>query len=76
MYAIRSYYETLQQLKQAGVTPKWVQLGNEITHGLLWPVGKVPQWDNLAGFLKAGGAAVKEVFPQAQLVLHLDCGGA
>ncbi|WP_409422237.1 glycosyl hydrolase 53 family protein [Pseudaeromonas sp. ZJS20] len=67
--------QTLQQLKQAGVTPKWVQLGNEITHGLLWPVGKVPQWDNLAGFLKAGGAAVKEVFPQAQLVLHLDCGG-
>lgn len=67
--------ETMLQLKQAGVTPKWVQLGNEITNGMLWPQGRVPQWDNLAGFLQAGGEAVKSVFPDSQLVLHLDCGG-
>ena len=67
--------QTMVQLKQAGVTPKWVQLGNEITNGMLWPLGRVPQWDNLAGFLKAGGTAVKSVFPDSQLILHLDCGG-
>lgn len=67
--------QTMLQLKQAGVTPKWVQLGNEITNGMLWPLGRVPEWDNLAGFLKAGGTAVKSVFPDTQLLLHLDCGG-
>lgn len=67
--------ETMLQLQQAGVTPKWVQLGNEITNGMLWPDGRVPEWDNLAGFLRAGGAAVKAVFPDSQLILHLDCGG-
>ncbi len=67
--------QTMQALKQAGVTPKWVQIGNEITQGMLWPLGRVPEWESLAGFLKAGGRAVKSVFPDCQVVLHLDAGG-
>jgi arabinogalactan endo-1,4-beta-galactosidase len=37
VYAHTNY--TLQLLKQAGVTPKWVQIGNEIPSGMLWPEG-------------------------------------
>ena len=30
--------EVLQFLKDNGITPKWVQVGNEITNGMLWSV--------------------------------------
>lgn len=63
------------RLKEEGVTPEWVQVGNEITNGMLWPLGRTSEWDNLADFLKSGAQAVKTVFPHSQVVLHLDAGG-
>jgi arabinogalactan endo-1,4-beta-galactosidase len=37
-------YDTIRQLKEAGAMPDWVQVGNEITPGALWPLAqlKVP----------------------------------
>lgn len=32
---------TIAALKAAGAMPDWVQVGNEITRGTLWPVGQV-----------------------------------
>ncbi len=32
---------TIRALKDAGAMPDWVQVGNEITRGTLWPVGQV-----------------------------------
>lgn len=72
------YQFTLQlmlKLKEAGVQPEWVQIGNEITNGMLWPLGKTSEWEQLAMFLKSGGQAVKAVFPNSKLILHLDAGG-
>ena len=66
--------DVMQQLKEAGVTPAEVQVGNEISNGMLWPLGRVPEWDNLARFIQAGARAVKAVSPQSQVVLHLDAG--
>jgi arabinogalactan endo-1,4-beta-galactosidase len=38
-----------------GVMPEMVQVGNEITYGMLWPDGKLPaNWDNFADLVKAG----------------------
>jgi arabinogalactan endo-1,4-beta-galactosidase len=38
-----------------GVMPEMVQVGNEITYGMLWPDGKLPaNWDDFAGLVKAG----------------------
>ena len=35
--------------------PEMVQVGNEITYGMLWPDGKLPaNWDNFADLVKAG----------------------
>jgi len=67
--------DVMQQLKDAGVTPAEVQVGNEISNGMMWPLGRVPEWDNLASFIKAGARAVKEVSPSSRVVLHLDAGG-
>ncbi|HVO34772.1 MAG TPA: glycosyl hydrolase 53 family protein, partial [Gemmatimonadales bacterium] len=33
--------ETIRALKDAGAMPDWVQVGNEITRGTLWPLGQV-----------------------------------
>ena len=52
-----------------------VQVGNEITNGLMWPHGKWDNVDNIARFISAGIRAVREVSPDSRVMLHLDCGG-
>lgn len=34
-------HDTIKQLKDAGAMPDWVQVGNEITRGTLWPLAQV-----------------------------------
>lgn len=66
--------ETLQLLKANGIDVKWVQVGNETTNGFLWPMGRAQEhMDQYAGLTDAGYAAVKEVYPQATVIVHLDC---
>ena len=68
-------YDTLRQLQAAGVEVSWVQVGNEISHGMVWPLGFLPgNWPALAALLRAGIAAVRAAAPQSQVVLHLDAG--
>ncbi|TKC81726.1 arabinogalactan endo-1,4-beta-galactosidase [Trinickia terrae] len=67
--------DVLHTLRKDGVTPEWVQIGNEITGGMLWPLGRYDQWDNLAQLLTAGRDAVKSVDPRTQVMLHIDSGG-
>ncbi|RNE64123.1 glycoside hydrolase family 53 protein [Cryobacterium tepidiphilum] len=72
----------LTALKEAGITADFVQVGNEINPGMLWPLGQTwdvhpadgvtgAQWDNLAAFLTAGSNAVKAVDPSTKVILHL-----
>lgn len=65
----------LTQLKQAGVTPEWVQVGNETNDGMLWPDGRAST--NMAQFAQlvdAGYAAVKSIFPDSKVIVHLSNG--
>lgn len=52
-----------------------MQVGNELTNGTLWPLGKKPNYDNLARFISAGIRGVKAVDAQMPIMLHLDNGG-
>lgn len=72
----------LTALKDAGITADYVQVGNEINPGMLWPSGQTwdvdpndgvadAQWDNLALFLTAGSNAVKAIDPSTKVILHL-----
>lgn len=66
--------DCLIALKSAGVNPEWVQIGNETTPGFMLPVGSVT--DNPEGMTElnnAGYDAVKRVFPDAKVIVHLDC---
>lgn len=64
---------TLQLLKNDKIDVKWVQVGNETTHGFLWPMGRAEShMEQYAGLTQAGYEAVKQVYPQAQVIIHLD----
>lgn len=90
--------EVLTLLKDNGITPRWVQVGNETSNGLLWSVEMDPttgwekkdslghtiitkamgHWERnpkqYGGFIRAGYDAVKSVFPETTVILHLDNG--
>lgn len=89
--------EVLEYMKANGVTPKWVQIGNETRFGFLWSVksnefgwpvldenGKTTITESMghvdlnpeqyAGFFATGYDAVKSVFPDAIVMVHLDNG--
>lgn len=67
--------DVLTALKTAGVTPEWVQVGNETNDGMLWPEGKAStNMANYAQFITAGYDAVKTVFPSAKVIVHLSNG--
>lgn len=76
---------TLVALKQENILPGMVQIGNEITNGLLWDDGRVggafdtpAQWNNLTALLKSGLSAVDEINSagaQIKTIIHLDAGG-
>lgn len=66
---------TLQSFKDAGVDVKWVQLGNETGNGMLWPYGRADK--NPAGYVRlnnAGYDAVKSVYPEAKVIVHVQNG--
>jgi arabinogalactan endo-1,4-beta-galactosidase len=81
--------DAITQLVAAGARPDMVQLGNEITPGLLLHIcdangmptggspasGSVSNWTNLGTLLKAAVAGVREVDPGIVLAMHLDRGG-
>lgn len=68
-------YDTLRRLYDAGIAVEWVQVGNEISHGMVWPHGFLPgNWPALAALLRAGIAAVRAASPDSKVVLHLDAG--
>lgn len=64
----------LQRLRDAGIAVEWVQVGNEINSGMLWPAGRTPDFSRLAGLINAGAGAARSVYPQAGIVLHLANG--
>ncbi|MBO4456747.1 MAG: glycosyl hydrolase 53 family protein [Butyrivibrio sp.] len=64
----------MKALKDVGVAPTMVQVGNEITNGLLWPTGKKPNFDEIALYINAGIRGVREVDKNVDIMLHLDNG--
>ncbi|GAC1586508.1 MAG: hypothetical protein NVS3B8_00510 [Chitinophagaceae bacterium] len=65
----------MDSLKMQGTVPDIVQVGNEINHGIVWPDGSVANIDNTAQLINAGIAAVKAVYPEVVIMLHVALGG-
>lgn len=70
--------------KAAGATPDYVQVGNEIIGGLLWPDGRVGgkddnpvQWSRLGQLLRSAIRGVRDAagVPPPPIMIHIDRGG-
>jgi arabinogalactan endo-1,4-beta-galactosidase len=67
-------FDVLSALKSTGVTPEWVQVGNEIPGGMMWPEGSTKNWSQLAQLLNKGYEATKAINPKIKVIVHLDEG--
>jgi arabinogalactan endo-1,4-beta-galactosidase len=75
--------DVVKALKSQGTLPEMVQLGNEITNGMLWDDGRVggsfdSNWPNLAALLVAGAKGVQDSLAlgeKVKILLHVDNGG-
>ena len=78
----------LAALSEAGATPDYVQVGNEVSYGMLWrsnsdkvfpAIAKstyATQWSRLSLLLNSGAKAVREVCPEAKIVIHTERSGS
>ena len=70
--------DVLNDLKDAGAYPDMVQVGNEISGGMLWQDGYIDNISQLAELLNSGIRAVRETTPAGQytkIMIHLAEGG-
>jgi arabinogalactan endo-1,4-beta-galactosidase len=71
-------FNFMTALAADGIYPAYVQVGNEINSGMLWPIGSVgattPNGNNftqITGLINSGYNAVKTVSPTTKVVIHI-----
>ncbi|MCY3017602.1 MAG: glycosyl hydrolase 53 family protein [Planctomycetota bacterium] len=76
--------DCIAAFKKAGALPDYVQVGNEITPGMVWPDGQVggrfetpTQWAQLGRLMKAAIRGIKEAAGDRApaIIVHIDRGG-
>ncbi len=71
---------TLARFARQQTSPQWVQIGNEIANGMLWPTGKLSTWSNeefkrLTSLLNSASTAVRAASGKSKVMIHLETGG-
>lgn len=70
--------DCLKKAREEDVLPELIQVGNEITNGFLWPLGKLEEngkrgnYETFCKFVEAGCKACREEAPETQIILHLE----
>jgi len=72
--------DVLRRLAWQGTPAAIVQTGNEVTAGMLWPVGQLyvdgtQRWPEFTTLLKAAIAGVRDSHGQSEVMVHIDRGG-
>ena len=74
----------LDELNKKGATPDFIQIGNEISYGMLWGVvdgsadpkryyaGETKNRDRFISLLKQAGKACRDNCPQAKIIIHTE----
>ena len=75
----------LNAMIDAGARPDFIQVGNEVTYGMMWPTGHcypsganygTGTFSTFANYLKQGIKACREVCPDSEIVIHTEMGRA
>src|SRR3569833_1652966 len=73
--AVREFtHRCIYELITIGTPADMVQIGNEISDGMLFPDGRRSNKEKIAALVKAGIAGAKEVDPSVKIVLHHHLG--
>lgn len=73
--------ECLLKIKKCNVEVPYVQIGNEITNGFMWPVGQLfdqgegrerTNYPNFIALMKEGIKGAREVYPDTKIIVHLE----
>jgi len=65
----------MDTLQLNGITPDWVQVGNETDDGMLWEDGRAStNMANFAALVLSGYNAVKSVSPTTKVIVHTSNG--
>ena len=70
-------YDVLHSLKELGIVPKWVQIGNETKRGMLWETGRTNStqgYKNFAQLINSAYDAIKDVDSTMLAIVHLPDG--
>ena len=68
--------ETLEEIKSRNLNVDYVQIGNEIDNGIIYPFGHIDwddreaSYDRMAEILSKGAQATREVFPKCKIIIH------
>lgn len=80
--AMREYtINTISYFKNNGVTIDYLQVGNEINNGMMWPAGQIVYYDsdydkteeslmNFTTLLKTGTKAVRDADPNIKIIIY------
>jgi len=68
----------MDSFQQSGISLELVSIGNEITNGLLWPLGQqsVNGFTNIARLLHSASSGIKDssITPKPLIMIHIDNG--
>ena len=72
--------DVLNRFARQQTSPQWVQIGNEIANGMLWPTAKLSKYSSaeftkLAAILNSASTAVRESNGNPKVMIHLETGG-
>lgn len=73
----------LEYLAANGAQPDFVQIGNEISYGMLWrnssdrcySTASADTWNRFTDFLSSAAKAVREATPDAKIIIHIERAG-
>ena len=73
VYEYTKYF--LERMKSQNTVPEYVSLGNETQAGMLYPYGACENMSQMCALYNAGAKAVREVTPDAKIIIHTASGG-
>lgn len=75
--------QCLEALSSSGAKPDFVQIGNEVSYGMLWRSNgdrcysnsTVSTWRRFTDLLSSAAKAVRETTPDAKIIIHIERSG-
>ncbi|KAG2008333.1 arabinogalactan endo-1,4-beta-galactosidase [Coprinopsis cinerea AmutBmut pab1-1] len=68
--------DVVRAFQNQGTPIKYIEIGNEINDGMLWPVGRISQngYGNLSELLHSAAAGVRDASSSVKIMVHLANG--